>query len=236
MNTATLKEIPEFYRDLKKDTEVAGLWHFTHRHYPNTKKPIRTEDNRPHSVDFHWDLIFPNKHDFIEVEIGSGKGGFLAEYALKHPETAIIGSEWDTAWAYFAAKRLLKKKLPHAAMLRGDIFYFLRDCVASDTINAFHMYFPDPWPKERHHKNRLLRPEFLKEVARTLKPGKRFFYWGTDHQEYNLIALETFENFQGASIVQKNSALPTDGILTNFEKKYLKEGRPIYRSVIVFEK
>ena len=98
------------------------------------------------------------------------------------------------------------------------------------------MYFPDPWPKERHHKNRLLREEFLVEVARVLKPGKRLFYWGTDHKEYNEVALEVFDNFKSAKILERNTALPTEGIMTNFEKKYRLEGRPIYRSIIEFDK
>jgi tRNA (guanine-N7-)-methyltransferase len=127
-------------------------------------------------------------------------------------------------------------ELANATMLRGDVFYFLRDCVKDNTVDAFHMYFPDPWPKERHHKNRLLRPDFLVEVARVLKPGKRIFYWGTDHKEYNEVALEVFDNFKGCKILERNTAEPTEGIMTGFEKKYRKEGRPIYRSVVEFEK
>ncbi len=231
------KVIPEFYRDFRKDEERLGVWHFTHRHLQGSKKPIQTEDNQPHKNKIDWKTIFPNHNDHIEIEVGSGKGGFLLEYAAKHPEIFTLGSEWDATWAYFAARRLVKKKvLDNSAMLRGDIYYFLRDCVSDNTIDAFHMYFPDPWPKERHHKNRLLRPDFLTEVARVLKPGKRLFYWGTDHAEYNEVALDIFDNFTGATVTQRNIAEPTEGIMTNFEKKYRKEGRPIYRSVIVFEK
>jgi hypothetical protein len=86
-----------------------------------------------------------------------------------------MGSEWDYTWAVFAHDRMEKRGvLDNASMLRGDVFYFLRDAVKSNTVDAFHMYFPDPWPKERHHKNRLLRPDFLTEVARVLKPGGSF--------------------------------------------------------------
>ena len=150
-----------------------------------------------------------------------------------------MGSEWDYTWAAFAVERMTKRGViaqGNAAMLRGDVFYFLRDCVKSNTVDAFHMYFPDPWPKERHHKNRLLRPDFLTEVARCLKPGKRIFYWGTDHKEYNEIALETFDAFPTCKVIERNTAEPTEGITTGFERKYKKEGRPIYRSVIEFEK
>ena len=232
------KEIPEFYRDLKEDPEEKGLWYFFFRNNPEARrKPIQTPDNKPHKIDFQWSDLFSDLSKPIEIEIGSGKGSFLVEYAQKHPELSLLGSEWDKTWAVFCMDRLIKKKvLDHTQMLCGDMFYFLRDAVPSNSVDAFHMYFPDPWPKERHHKNRLLRPDFLTEVARTLKPGKKLFYWGTDHKEYNEVALETFDQFDGCTIIERNTASPTEGIMTGFEKKYRKEGRPIYRSLIVFEK
>ena len=230
------KVIPEFYRDLKQDMNDIGIWHYVFR-TSEDHKPIRTTDGLPHKLDFNWKDMFPNHNDHIEVEIGSGKGSFIAEYAKRHPDIFIMGSEWDYTWAAFAVHRMEKMGvLGNASMLRGDVFYFLRDVVKDNTVDAFHMYFPDPWPKEKQNKNRLLRPDFLTEVARVLKPGKRFFYWGTDHQEYNEIALETFDKFDGCTIVERNTAQPTEGISTGFERKYLKEGRPIYRSVIIFEK
>ena len=229
--------IPEFYRDLNRDKEYPCLWHFVHRHLPGTRKPVQTPDNQPDKHPLDWKEIFPNHNGHIEIEIGSGKGGFLVEYGKRHPEISILGSEWDLTWAHYAASREMRNGVgENTAMLRGDVFYFLRDSVQSNSVDAFHMYFPDPWPKERHHKNRLLRPEFLTEVARVLKPGKRLFFWGTDHKEYNEVALETFDHFCGATVLERNTASPTEGIMTNFEKKYRQEGRPIYRSIIEFDK
>ena len=228
--------IPEFFRDLKQDEKDRGIWHYVFR-TNGDRKPIKTPDNLPHKLDFNWTDMFPNCNGHVEVEIGSGKGNFMTDYAERHPDIFIMGSEWDYTWAAFAHERMKKRGvLDNAAMLRGDVFYFLRDAVKSDTVDAFHMYFPDPWPKERHHKNRLLRPDFLAEVARVLKPGTRIFYWGTDHKEYNEIALETFDAFPTCKVVVRNTAEPTEGIETGFERKYKKEGRPIYRSIIEFFK
>ena len=177
--------IPEFYRDLKQDEKDSGIWHYVFR-TNGDRKPIKTPDNQPHKLDFNWTDMFPDCNGHVEVEIGSGKGNFMTDYAERHLDIFIMGSEWDYTWAAFAHERMKKRGvLGNAAMLRGDVFYFLRDAVKDNTGDAFHMYFPDPWPKERHHKNRLLRPDFLAEVARVLKPGKRIFYWGTDHKEYN---------------------------------------------------
>ncbi|MCL4102343.1 tRNA (guanine-N7-)-methyltransferase [Fibrobacter sp. UWH9] len=228
--------IPEFFRDLKEDENAKALWHYVFR-TNGDRKPIATPDGLPHKLDFDWKDMFPTHNDHIEVEIGSGKGSFISDYAAKHPDYFIMGSEWDYTWAAFAQRKMDKAGvLNNASMLRGDVFYFLRDCVKDNTVDAFHMYFPDPWPKERHHKNRLLRPDFLEQVARVMKPGKRIFYWGTDHKEYNEVALEVFDNFPGCKVLVRNEAEPTEGIMTGFEKKYRKEGRPIYRSIIEFEK
>ena len=76
--------IPEFFRDLKEDPESKGLWHYVFRTHGD-RKPIATPDGLPHKLDFEWKDMFPQiagKADArVEVEIGSGKGGFLSEYA-----------------------------------------------------------------------------------------------------------------------------------------------------------
>jgi len=241
-SSQTIRELPrglgtyEFIRDLVVDRNLPSVLHFTPRLNPETEKPILTPDLQPDRQPMNWGDFFGRTTPIVEIEIGSGKGGFLVEYAKAHPEISIMGSEWDATWAIYAGERLAKHHLQHAKMLRGDVFYFLRDRVADSTVDAFHMYFPDPWPKKRQQKNRLLRPEFLREVARVLKPGKRLFHWGTDHAEYNEVAHEIFSHTPNLKVLTRDNAPPTEGIMTNFEKKYRKEGRPIYRSVLEFTK
>jgi tRNA (guanine-N7-)-methyltransferase len=169
----------------------------------------------------------------LVLEIGSGKGAFLSQYAQKFPQNCILGTEWDLLRANLTAKKLKKLGLRNAAIMRGDLFYFLRDLMPRNSIDEVHMYFPDPWPKRRQKKNRLiLREGFLTQIYRVLKPGQRFFYWATDHEEYNAFTLKIFRNFPFAKILEENVAQPTAGIETGFEKIYRKEGRKIYRSVI----
>ena len=229
-------EAYEFIRDLKASEQCPNLLEFLPRFNPETGKPTLTENLQPDQREIQWNDIFGRPSEHVEIEIGTGKGSFMVEYAKKYPERCVLGSEWDATWAYYAAERFLKHQLSALRMLRGDVFYFLRDRAPSESVDAFHMYFPDPWPKKRQQKNRLLRLEFLREVARVFKAGARPFYWGTDHAEYNEVALEIFANTPGVQILQKNCAEPTEGIMTNFEKKYRREGRPIYRSVIEFRK
>ena len=180
------------------------------------------------------EMLFEEKNaEKLVLEIGSGKGIFLSQYAQRFPKSCILGTEWDLFCANLTAKKLNKLGLKNAAVMRGDLFYFLMDLMPGNSIDEVHMYFPDPWPKRRQQKNRLiLREGFLGHICRILKSGQRFFYWATDHEEYNSLALKTFRNFPYAKILEENTAQPTAGIETGFEKKYKKEGRKIYRSII----
>ena len=97
---------------------------------------------------------FFSKPGPIEVEIGAGKGGFLVEYCERHPEVPFLGVEWEPEIAWLAASRLSKRPhLAHARLLLGDAYYFFRDYLPEASVRAFHMYFPDPWPKKRQRKN-----------------------------------------------------------------------------------
>src|SRR6056300_1401542 len=99
-------------------------------------------------------------------------------------------------------------------MLHGDLFYFLRDFVPDDSVSAFHMYFPDPWPKKKQRKKRLMKAELLQEILRATKPGvDAKFYWGTDFQEYNEAAQELFASTPFLEVVDAD-AEPTYGIQT----------------------
>ena len=125
--------IPEFYRDLSQDPQMKALWHYVFR-TNGDRKPIKTPNGKPHKLDFTWKDMFPNENGHIEVEIGSGKGNFMTDYAEKHPDYFIMGSEWDFTWAAFAHERMEKRGIVaqgNAAMLRGDVFYFLRDANAT---------------------------------------------------------------------------------------------------------
>ncbi|MCL2207112.1 MAG: tRNA (guanosine(46)-N7)-methyltransferase TrmB [Fibromonadales bacterium] len=196
----------EFQHRFYNDSEVPFLWHYM---------PIRSGQSQ------------------CILEIGSGKGAFLVQYAQKFPQNFILGAEWDLYCARSTVKKLQKLGLQNASVMHGDLFYFMRDLISNNSIDEVHMYFPDPWPKRRHQKNRLiLREGFLEQICRVLKPGQRHFYWATDHEEYNKLALNLFRNFPQAKILEENTALPTYGIETGFEKKYKKEGRKVYRSVI----
>jgi tRNA (guanine-N7-)-methyltransferase len=223
----------EFLRKFYKDNTLPFLWHYM---------PVLNDSGKPIPVgvgntiaeaDNYPSLSETCNYEKFVLEIGCGKGAFLTQYALKFPQNCILGMEWDLSCAHSAIKKLQKLGLKNAAVIRGDLFYFLKDLMPSHSIDDIHMYFPDPWPKHRQRKNRLiLREGFLEQICRVLKPGRRNFYWATDHEEYNALALQTFRKLPAAKILEENTAQPTYSIETGFEKKYKKDGRKIYRSVI----
>ncbi|GHV14854.1 tRNA (guanine-N(7)-)-methyltransferase [Fibrobacterales bacterium] len=229
----------EFKRTFYADRELPFLWHYVPEIDSAIGKPIQISAPviPEEALQLEW-FASPQKS---VLEIGSGKGSFLCDYAQKFPEIKILGGEWDAACANLIAKKIAKLKIQNAQIIRGDLYYFLRDLVPSNSIDEIHMYFPDPWEKRRQQKNRLiLRDGFLEQIHRIFKPATpaapRLFYWATDHAEYNEVALQAFRKFPKAKILTENTAAPTCSIETAFEKKYKKEGRPIYRSIIEFSK
>lgn len=223
----------EFQWKLKQDTELPVVHHFVRLNDQVTNKPLHTADNLPDKKDFKWSEIFDNDQP-VEVEIGAGKGGFIAGYAPKHPELNLVAAEIETKWGKYIGSRVVRNSLENVRVVRGDFFYFLRDYIATASVKAFHMYFPDPWPKDRHRKRRLISEAFLKELHRAVKPGEEaVFHWGTDYQEYNETAVQEFKDTGFMECIVED-APPTDGVMTNFEAKYRKEGRPIYRSIWKF--
>ncbi len=223
----------ELLRSLEPSHDLPGYYHLRIKKDP-TGLPLLAPGGAPQSTPIDTSAFFGAAGP-IEIEIGCGKGGFLVEYCERHPDLPFLGLEKEPEIAYFAAGRLAKRPhLKHARLVLGDAFHFFRDYVPVNTVQAFHMYFPDPWPKKRHHKNRLMAEPFMEQVRRAALPGARF-YWGTDHEEYNAEARALFATLPWLSLEQEDAA-PTEGIMTNFEKKYRKQGKPIYRCVLSISK
>ena len=220
----------EFKHKLITDREIPHVWHLV-QPIDDKIKPIPTPNNKPDTKDFDLNSMFDVALP-IEIEIGSGKGGFLVEYSQARPEINVLGAEIDTKVGKYGGGRIGRLQIKNAAMMRGDLLIFLRDYVKENSIEAFHMYFPDPWPKKKQRKKRLLKAELLFEMSRCAKQGAKF-YWGTDFGEYNQEALELLNTHPNYHCLD-SSASPTHGIQTNFEKKFIEEGRPIYRSVWEF--
>ncbi len=176
-----------------------------------------------------WPEVFENDHP-VQIEIGSGKGAFLVAAATEQPQCNFLGIEWARAYCNFAADRLRRRGLYNCRMVRAEAFGWIQAHVAAASVAAVHIYFPDPWPKSRHHKRRLIQPAFIEQVWRILAPlGKMRIV--TDHQGYFSYMEETLRSCPFLPRVPFDSPLTgSDGMLvgTNFERKYAGENRPFY--------
>jgi tRNA (guanine-N7-)-methyltransferase len=185
-----------------------------------------------------WRDLFGNGHP-VELEIGIGKGTFLTEQAKARPEVNFFGIEWANWFWRYASDRLRRNGCTNARAVRAEALFFLREHVPDASIAVLHVYFPDPWPKKRHHKRRLIQEPFMIQAKRVLAPGGRLQIV-TDHKGYFEENIEPALNAASTAgwlkIVDYNrpgSAGEGEFVGTNFERKYQREGRPFYAMAAV---
>ena len=170
----------------------------------------------------------------VEIEIGCGKGRFLINSAMANPDINYIGIERALRYFRIMKERVVRRELTNTRLLRDDAVYFVERFIPEEAVSAYHIYFPDPWPKKRHRKRRIFNPGFLEEIIRTLSTDGTLDF-ATDFVEY----YEEIRALLDASdrlarldeIPERVRALGGD--LTNFETKYSAEGRAIYRGAYV---
>lgn len=125
---------------------------------------------------------FRNPQAPLELEIGSGKGTFLLGQGKASPHVNLLGIEWAREFYLYAADRVRRAGLTNVRLLRTDATEFLRWRVRDGSVGVIHLYFSDPWPKTKHHKNRVIQHRFLFEAWRVLKAGGELRVV-TDHDE-----------------------------------------------------
>ncbi len=117
-------------------------------------------------------LWFPDPSRPLEIEIGCGKGTFILEQGKREPGINYLGIEWAREFYLYAADRVRRAGLTNVRMLRTDATEFLRWRCPNEVARTIHLYFSDPWPKSKHHKNRVVQDRFLGEVWRVLRSGE----------------------------------------------------------------
>ncbi len=170
----------------------------------------------------------------VELEIGCGKGGFLLRRAQQHPERRLIGIEWANKYHKFAADRMARWGIANVRTIRMDADQFVQRNLPDLSLTSLFVFHPDPWPKKRHRKRRLIQTPFVESVDRVLIAGG---LWAiqTDHQDYfeqiQEVVLQS-PVFQEIPFDQADVCEDSDRLETNFEVKYRREGRPIYRLAV----
>ena len=170
---------------------------------------------------------FGNSHP-VELELGIGKGRFLLDAAVHHPGVNYIGVEQAAKYLRLAHARAVRRGCSNLRLVHGDAREFVEFFLASESVRAIHVYFPDPWPKKRHHKRRLLDGPFLAEVERVLQPGGRLWL-ATDHDGYFDSILEVLDRFRN---VLEPVEAAWEGVSTNYEDKFVGQGKAIHRRVL----
>lgn len=151
------------------------------------------------------------------LEIGFGMGETTAEIAQRQPENNFLGIEVHSPGVGSLLRKITDRQLKNVRIVQHDAVEVVRDMIAPGTVRGIHVFFPDPWPKKRHHKRRLLQPEFVTELARRLEPGG-YLHVATDWQDYAEHILEV---------------LAHEALLENTARRYA--ARPDYRPQTKFE-
>jgi tRNA (guanine-N7-)-methyltransferase len=167
--------------------------------------------------------LFGNTNPVI-LEIGSGKGRFLIATASERPGVNVIGIEKSLHYHRVIAERVNKRHLTNVRLINHDAFLVLQKMVPDASIAEVHVYFPDPWPRPKEQKRRIIREEVLAEFRRVLVDGGSGIYV-TDHQQYFEKAAPLIES---AFRAERRVPGPEDPPRTNYEAKYRAEGRAIY--------
>ena len=167
-----------------------------------------------------WAVVFGN-HRPVEVEIGPGRGDVLLALAAATPATNFFAIERAAHAALAITEKAAARRLTNVRVVAGDARCIVARLVAEASVAAYHLYFPDPWPKTRHRARRLTDPSFAAELARTLAPG------GVLHLASDLAHLvDAFAAILAAAgLVPEAGAAPPPGRPTTaFERKYAQAG------------
>ncbi len=168
-----------------------------------------------------------NANSKFVLEIGFGMGQATLEIAKTLPDTAFLGIDVHAPGVGKLLSEIEAQNIKNLKLIKHDAVEVLTSMITENSVDGFNIFFPDPWPKKRHHKRRLINKSFVKLLASRLKPGA-YIYFVTDWEEYAERAMEVFSEEAGlanpfALWAEKQSWRP----VTKFEKRALSDGRAI---------
>lgn len=159
----------------------------------------------------------------LQVEIGAGDGSFLIQYTSQHPEYNFLGVERLLGRLRKIDRKGQRLGLQNLRGMRIEAAYFVEYLLPADSTDIMHIYFPDPWPKKKHRKNRLVNERFTDLVHRVLK-DHGIIYLRTDDADYHEQMVTVFDanpQFERIETPEELSAVKTD-----FERGFNAEGIP----------
>ena len=180
----------------------------------------------------NWQSFFGNDHP-VELDIGCGRGKFLFDSTVARPETNWLGVELDFSEGRRGAKRIAKRELPNGRVLGGDAREFLIKHVEPHSVEAAHVYFPDPWWKTRHKKRRLFTDEFADLLANVVKHGGHVHSWSDVEEYFGIISalMNHHPEFEPLPPAPEPEGKDDADYLTGFHRSRKKAGCTIYRGL-----
>ncbi|GAA5497077.1 tRNA (guanine-N7-)-methyltransferase [Rubritalea squalenifaciens DSM 18772] len=163
----------------------------------------------------------------LEVDLGTGDGTFLIKMAQHYTDHNFLGVERLLGRVKKVCRKARNNELTNCKVLRLESKYVVEWLLPEESVDRMHLLCPDPWPKERHHKRRLVQQEFLEAVFRALKPGGEFCF-KTDHPEYFdwvVDEINTFGKFQQLDWPEDAFYYPK----TDFQVQWEAEGKTLQR-------
>ncbi|MBA4187984.1 MAG: tRNA (guanosine(46)-N7)-methyltransferase TrmB [Planctomycetaceae bacterium] len=189
---------------------------------PTTELPVEPID---------WAKLFGNANP-VEIEVGMGKGLFLLNSAIARADTNFFGIEIVRKYQLYATNRFAVRQLPNVKTVCTDAGWVLSRFVLPASVNAVHVYFPDPWWKARHKKRRVFSPQFAAQSARIIREGGRLLI-ATDVEEYFGVMtgiVRAMPAFRELRAETSTGTVEEAGYQTNFERKARQNGTPVWRA------
>lgn len=179
---------------------------------------------------FDFEAIFGNGNPVV-LEIGFGMGRSLVEMAEQNPDRNYIGIEVHTPGVGACIAYALEKGVKNLRVICHDATEILRDSIADGSLGGLQLYFPDPWQKAKHHKRRIVQPEFVTRVLTKLSPND-FIHFATDWENYAEHMLEVLRQFDASlqNTSETSDFIPRSDFrpLTKFEERGHKLGHGVW--------
>lgn len=171
--------------------------------------------------------IFTDPKRPLEIDLGCGDGSFLINLAIKFPSKNFLGVERLLGRVRRVCRRSLKEDLQNLKVLRLESSYTLGWLLPDHCASRVHLLFPDPWPKKKHHKRRLVSEQFCASLVRVLEPSGEFLF-KTDHLEYFEESMSVLKSFSSLEEIEWDPDFYYP--MTDFEKVWNEQGKNIYHA------
>lgn len=175
-----------------------------------------------------WGAVF-GFPGMLELEVGAGRGGFAAAYGVKHPERRLVALEQRRVYAEETRRRVEKAEAKNVLVLQADAKVLAPKLFMPASLDAIHVYFPDPWWKRRHFKRRVVDPAFSRTMLELLKPGAPL-HVRTDVEEraVDMLAVLSAAGFVNP-LGEAFAPFDPEEVPTTRERRYLASGQRVWR-------